>query len=167
MGAGAVGCYFGGMLARAGADVTLIARGAHLDALVRDGLFLDSIHFQEAHPVRATDDPAGVSGAELVLFCVKTTGTAEAAQSHRPASRSRRAGAEHAERRRQRRADSRGIWHRSHRRRGLRGSVAAGAGPRPPRRPWRPGPRQFAASRGRSRKLSSPQAFPASSATIS
>ena len=42
MGAGAVGSYFGGMLARAGADVTLIARGAHLEALMRDGLFLDS-----------------------------------------------------------------------------------------------------------------------------
>ena len=42
MGAGAVGSYFGGMLARAGADVTLIARGAHLQALIRGGLILDS-----------------------------------------------------------------------------------------------------------------------------
>ena len=84
MGAGAVGCYFGGMLARAGADVTLIARGAHLQALVQDGLYMDSLHFQERVPVRATSDPAAVSGAELVLFSVKTTGTAAAAQAIAP-----------------------------------------------------------------------------------
>ena len=84
MGAGAVGSYFGGMLARSGADVTLIARGRHLEALIRDGLILDSIKFRETIKVRATDDPAGVSGAELILFCVKTTGTAEAAKSIAP-----------------------------------------------------------------------------------
>ena len=84
MGAGAVGCYFGGMLARAGADVTLIARGAHLDALVRDGLFLDTLQFKERVKVRASADASAVSGAELVLFSVKTTGTEDAARAMAP-----------------------------------------------------------------------------------
>lgn len=84
MGAGAVGCFFGGMLARAGAEVTLIARGAHLEALKRNGLLLDSIHFQERIPVRASQEPADVSGAELILFAVKTIDTETAARSIKP-----------------------------------------------------------------------------------
>jgi 2-dehydropantoate 2-reductase len=84
MGAGAVGSYFGGMLARAGADVTLIARGEHLEALRRDGLFIDSKNFQERVPVRASEDSAAVRDAELILFSVKTTGTADAARSIAP-----------------------------------------------------------------------------------
>jgi len=84
MGAGAVGSFFGGMLARAGADVTLIARGPHLEALQRDGLFIDSIHFQERVKVRASAEPAAVRGAELVLFCVKTLDTESAARSIAP-----------------------------------------------------------------------------------
>jgi 2-dehydropantoate 2-reductase len=84
MGAGAVGCFFGGMLARAGADVTLIARGRHLEALTRDGLFLDSIHFQQRVSVRASAEPAAVRGAELVLFSVKTIDTETAAKSIAP-----------------------------------------------------------------------------------
>src|SRR5206468_1983967 len=51
LGAGAVGCYFGGMLARAGAPVTLIGRPHHVEALARDGLWLDTLHFQERVPV--------------------------------------------------------------------------------------------------------------------
>ena len=84
MGAGAVGCFFGGMLARAGADVVLIARGAHLEALKRNGLLLDSIHFQEKIPVRASSEPAAVSGAELILFAVKTIDTEASAKSIKP-----------------------------------------------------------------------------------
>jgi 2-dehydropantoate 2-reductase len=84
MGAGAVGCFFGGMLARAGADVTFIARGPHLEALARNGLFLDSIHFQQRVPVRASAEPAAVRGAELVLFSVKTVDTETAAKSIAP-----------------------------------------------------------------------------------
>jgi 2-dehydropantoate 2-reductase len=84
MGAGAVGCFFGGMLARAGADVTLIARGRHLEALARDGLFLDSIHFRQRVPVRASAEPAAVRGAELVLFSVKTVDTETVAKSVAP-----------------------------------------------------------------------------------
>jgi 2-dehydropantoate 2-reductase len=84
MGAGAVGCFFGGMLARVGADVTLIARGPHLEALSRNGLFLDSIHFQQRVPVRASSEPSAVRGAELVLFSVKTVDTETAAKSIAP-----------------------------------------------------------------------------------
>jgi 2-dehydropantoate 2-reductase len=84
MGAGAVGSFFGGMLARAGAEVTLIARGAHLDALQKSGLFIDSIRFQEHIRVKATGDPSAARDAELVLFCVKTLDTESAARSIAP-----------------------------------------------------------------------------------
>ena len=80
MGAGAVGAYFGGMLARAGAPVTFIGRPAHVEAINRDGLFLDSLHFQQSVRAAATTDPAGIRGAALVLFCVKTLDTASAAR---------------------------------------------------------------------------------------
>jgi 2-dehydropantoate 2-reductase len=84
MGAGAVGSFFGGMLARAGAEVTLIARGAHLEALQKDGLFIDSIRFQERVTVKASGDPAAVHGAQLVLFCVKSLDTDSAARAMAP-----------------------------------------------------------------------------------
>jgi 2-dehydropantoate 2-reductase len=84
LGAGAVGSYFGGMLARTRVDVTLIARGAHLEALQRDGLFMDSIRLQERVPVKASGDPASVHGADLVLFCVKSPDTEHAARSMAP-----------------------------------------------------------------------------------
>jgi hypothetical protein len=54
MGAGAVGCYFGGMLARAGAPVMLIGRPRHVEALTRKGLFPESLHFQRQIPVSAS-----------------------------------------------------------------------------------------------------------------
>jgi len=72
VGAGAVGCYFGGMLARAGASVTLIGREAHVEALRRDGLFIDSAKFQAQIPVQASTSLDAVAGTELVLVCVKT-----------------------------------------------------------------------------------------------
>ena len=75
MGAGAVGCYFGGMLARAGHEVTLIGRPAHVEAMRRDGLFMETQSFQERVPVQASADSAAVRGARLVLFCVKSTDT--------------------------------------------------------------------------------------------
>lgn len=81
VGAGAVGCYFGGMLARAGAPVTLIGRAALVEHVSRDGLFIDGIHFQEKIPVSASADLGAVRGAELVLLCVKTVDTEEAARS--------------------------------------------------------------------------------------
>lgn len=84
MGAGAVGCYFGGMLARAGVPVTLIGRRAGVEAIARDGLFLDSIHFQERVDVAASTEPAAARGAGLVLFCVKTLDTESAARALGP-----------------------------------------------------------------------------------
>jgi 2-dehydropantoate 2-reductase len=81
VGAGGTGGYFGGLLARAGEDVTLIARGATLDALRDRGLTIKSKRIGEINvPIRATDDPATVGPVELILFCVKTYDTASAAQ---------------------------------------------------------------------------------------
>jgi 2-dehydropantoate 2-reductase len=71
MGAGAVGSYFGGMLARAGVSVTWIGRRDHVEAIRRDRLFLDRLTFQERVGVEASTDPAAVAGADVVLFCVK------------------------------------------------------------------------------------------------
>ena len=84
MGAGAVGCFFGGMLARAGAPVTLIGRPHHIGAITQNGLLIDSIHFQEHIPVSASTDVADVRNAEIVLLSVKTPDTEEAAQSLAP-----------------------------------------------------------------------------------
>lgn len=84
VGAGAVGSYFGGMLARAGVPVTLIARPPHVEAISRDGLFIDSIHFQESVRVAASTEISAASGAEVVLFCVKTTDTEETARRLAP-----------------------------------------------------------------------------------
>ena len=67
-----MGGYFGGLLARGGADVTLIARGAHLAAMRERGLTVRSELYGEfTVPVRATDDPIEVGAVDLVLFCVK------------------------------------------------------------------------------------------------
>jgi 2-dehydropantoate 2-reductase len=84
MGAGAVGCYYGGMLARAGQPVTLIGRPLHVQAVQRDGLLLDTQSFQVHVPMGANTEPVGVAGARLVLFCVKSTDTAAAARSIAP-----------------------------------------------------------------------------------
>jgi len=83
MGTGAVGGYFGGMLARAGTGVTFIGRPATVEAISRNGLFIDSIHFQEAVRAEASPEPSAVAGAELVLFCVKTTDTETVARAIR------------------------------------------------------------------------------------
>jgi 2-dehydropantoate 2-reductase len=80
VGAGAVGCYFGGMLARAGAPVTLIGRAPHVDAINRDGLFIDSIHFKERVSISASTELESVRDAQLVLFCVKTVDTESTAK---------------------------------------------------------------------------------------
>lgn len=84
MGAGAVGCYYGGMLARAGHDVVLIGRQQHVDAVRRDGLLMDTRSFQEHVPMQATTESSGVDGANLVLFCVKSTDTETAAAEIAP-----------------------------------------------------------------------------------
>jgi 2-dehydropantoate 2-reductase len=79
LGAGAVGCYFGGMLARAGHAVALIGRPAHVDAIRADGLRLEARAFDERIAVEASTAPQAVRGAELVLFCVKSMASEEAA----------------------------------------------------------------------------------------
>jgi 2-dehydropantoate 2-reductase len=84
MGAGAVGCYYGGMLARAGHPVTLIGRPAHVEAIRRDGLLLDTRTFQAHVPVAASTEASAVEGAELVLFCVKSTDTERTAADLEP-----------------------------------------------------------------------------------
>jgi 2-dehydropantoate 2-reductase len=84
MGAGAVGCYYGGMLARAGHDVVLIARPAHVDAIERDGLRIEARTFDERVRVAASSDPAAVRGARLVLFSVKSTDTEAAGAQMAP-----------------------------------------------------------------------------------
>ena len=78
MGAGAVGCYYGGMLARAGHAVTLIGRATHVEAMQRDGMLLDTLSFQARVPVQASTEASAVRGAQLVLVCVKSTDTEDA-----------------------------------------------------------------------------------------
>jgi 2-dehydropantoate 2-reductase len=80
VGAGAVGSYYGGLLARAGVPVTLVARAAHAEAINKDGLFLDTTTFKETVRVKATTDMAAVRDADLVLLCVKTLDTVTAAR---------------------------------------------------------------------------------------
>lgn len=84
MGAGAVGCYFGAMLARAGHDATLIARPQHVEAVNTHGLLLESRSFNGRIPMQATSEASGVAGADVVLFCVKSADTEFAGQSIAP-----------------------------------------------------------------------------------
>jgi len=85
MGAGGLGGLLGGLLAEAGGDVALIARGAHLEAVRARGLTLER---DGAPPrgvsVRATDRPDEVGVVDLLLFCVKTYDLDEAAEAARP-----------------------------------------------------------------------------------
>jgi 2-dehydropantoate 2-reductase len=84
LGAGAVGCYFGGMLARAGHRVTLIGRAHHVEAFRKSGLRFEAKTFDERVGVEASTEPSAVSGADLVLFCVKSTDTEQAAAQMAP-----------------------------------------------------------------------------------
>lgn len=84
MGAGAVGCYYGGMLARAGHAVVLIGRPQHVAAVQRAGLFMETQTFQAHVPMQACTDASGIAGAQLVLCCVKSTDTASAAADMAP-----------------------------------------------------------------------------------
>jgi 2-dehydropantoate 2-reductase len=84
VGAGAVGGYFGGLLARAGAPVVLIGRPAFVEAVKKNGLFLDAVQFQEAVRVEASAELSAARGAEIVLFCVKTTDNAATARALKP-----------------------------------------------------------------------------------
>ena len=84
MGAGAVGCYYGGMLARAGHEVVLIGRPSHVEAIGRDGLRMETRTFDEHVRLAASTDAGAVQGARLVLFCVKSTDTESAGAAIAP-----------------------------------------------------------------------------------
>lgn len=85
VGAGGVGGYFGGLLAAAGADVTFVARGAHLAALRRDGLSIESpVRPIAGLEVQATDDPSTVGIVDQVVIAVKLWDLEAAAEAARP-----------------------------------------------------------------------------------
>ena len=84
MGAGAVGCYYGGMLARAGHSVVLIGRQAHAEAIARAGLHLQTALFDGHVPLKASTDARAVEGADVVLLCVKSADTESAGAQIRP-----------------------------------------------------------------------------------
>ena len=77
MGAGAVGGYFGGLLANQGEDVVLIARGAHGDAIAKNGLQVDSHWGNFNVKVPVTDDPSTFGEVDLILHCIKLYSNAE------------------------------------------------------------------------------------------
>ena len=80
VGAGGVGGYFGGRLALAGADVHLVARGPHLNTLRERGLRVVSVRGDFSVSPRATDDPGVIGPCDVVLFCVKSYDTEQAAE---------------------------------------------------------------------------------------
>ncbi len=81
-GAGGVGGYFGGRLAKAGEHVTFIARGEHLQAMLANGLTVESIDGDfTVQPVTATDVPSQVADVDVVLVCVKAWQVPQAAKA--------------------------------------------------------------------------------------
>src|SRR6202142_1796186 len=85
VGAGGVGGAFGAALAKAGADVSFVARGAHLAAMKGSGLKVQGPR-GDTHlvPTQATDDPAGIGKVDIVLFCVKLWDVESAGQHIKP-----------------------------------------------------------------------------------
>lgn len=85
VGTGGVGGYFGGRLAQAGHEVHFIARGAHLDAIQRHGLQVESVNGDfVVQPANATADPNTVGAVDAVIVAVKTWQLPDAARSARP-----------------------------------------------------------------------------------
>mgnify|MGYP001627449825 CR=1 FL=1 len=84
IGAGAVGCFYGGMLARAGHAVTLIGRAQHVQVFERDGLRMQTLSFDEQVPLAASTEAAAVAGADVVLFAVKSPDTEVTGEQMRP-----------------------------------------------------------------------------------
>ncbi|HEX5737992.1 MAG TPA: 2-dehydropantoate 2-reductase [Hydrogenophaga sp.] len=84
MGAGAVGCFYGGMLARAGHTVTLIGRPAHVAAIQTHGLRMQTQWFDEPVTLRASTEAGAVADADVVLFAVKSPDTESAGAEMRP-----------------------------------------------------------------------------------
>lgn len=75
LGAGAVGCFYGGMLARAGHRVTLIGRPQHVQVFEAQGLRMQTLAFDETVKLHASTEASAVTGADLVLFAVKSPDT--------------------------------------------------------------------------------------------
>ena len=84
MGAGSMGGYFGGMLARAGHDVTLIARGENLDAIRSSGLRMQTEAGDFTVPCSATDRPADIGPVDLALLTTKTYHNVDAVPAMAP-----------------------------------------------------------------------------------
>ena len=85
IGAGGIGAIYGASLAKAGADVTFVARGAHLAAMRERGLKVEGDR-GEMHisPAQATDDPSDIGPVDIVLFCVKLWDVESAGAAIRP-----------------------------------------------------------------------------------
>jgi len=83
-GAGAVGCFYGGMLARASHRVTLIGRPQHVQAIQAHGLRMQTLTFDETLPLAASTEASAVAGADVVLFAVKSPDTESAGEQMRP-----------------------------------------------------------------------------------
>jgi 2-dehydropantoate 2-reductase len=81
IGAGAVGCYYGGLLLKAGHDVTFIGRQPHVDAINAHGLLLDTKTFRGHLPAKAASDTTNFASPDLVLVCVKSADTEQAGAS--------------------------------------------------------------------------------------
>ena len=75
LGAGAVGCFFGGMLARAGKEVLLIARDNHVQAIKKNGLLMEFQDSQEYVAIEASSNIKDIATADLILCCVKSPDT--------------------------------------------------------------------------------------------
>lgn len=84
VGAGAIGGYLGGLLARAGHDVTLIARGAHRDAIRTNGLAIESKGERFVTHPACTDDPAEAGAQDLVLLSLKAPAVPAMAERMQP-----------------------------------------------------------------------------------
>jgi len=84
MGAGAVGCYFGGLLAEAGHDVTLIGRPNHVEAINAKGLVMETKAGQRVIQLKAATDPGAIEPPDLVLVCVKSADTEAAGAALAP-----------------------------------------------------------------------------------
>lgn len=85
MGAGGVGGYLGGLLAREGKDVSFVARGAHLETIRQEGLTIEGVQEEGfTLPVSATDNPEDIGPVDLVLFCVKSYDTESSASALLP-----------------------------------------------------------------------------------
>src|SRR6266446_5254932 len=85
IGTGGIGGIYGASLAKAGADVTFVARGAHLAAMRDDGLHIEGDR-GETHirPAQATDDIASIGPVDFVLLCVKLWDVESAGEQIRP-----------------------------------------------------------------------------------